>query len=104
MELGWDGVGLCLISKSMLEFLPLDGAMEVVDLRTSVRLDTVGGHNSATFFDLEHRPPAPPVSKVVGMVSRIHKATSQLWIWGEGGKQKQTNNTCMRLLLGSPFT
>jgi len=29
----------------MLEFLPLDGAMEVVDLRTSVRLDTVGGHN-----------------------------------------------------------
>jgi hypothetical protein len=31
--------------KSMLEFLPLDGAMEVVDLQTSVRLDTVGGHN-----------------------------------------------------------
>ena len=60
MELGWDGVGLCLISKSMLEFLPLDGAMEVVDLRTSVRLDTVGGHNSATSFDLEHRPPRSP--------------------------------------------
>ena len=37
-------------------------------------------------------PPAPPVSKVVGMHSRIHKATSQLWIRGEGGKQKPEND------------
>jgi len=48
-------------------------------------------------------PPAPPVSKVVGMYSRTHKATSQLWIRGEGGKQKPKNDMLMSLLWGSPF-
>ena len=49
-------------------------------------------------------PPAPPVSKVVGMYSRMHKATSQLWIRGEGGSKNNTNDMFMSLLWGSPFT